>query len=142
MIDLSAFDLEADAERGTTVPLHNPRTGQPLTADDGSVVEITVQGADSKAYRQAQRDVQREVSMRSDVQGPMGVAEVDRYACEILANVTTGWRNIVVDGSVWECNREAAQALYGRFGWIREQVDAVVTNRTKFGPAEPLQPAA
>ncbi|BCM88093.1 hypothetical protein [Methylobacterium indicum] len=135
MLDLSTFDLEADAVRGATVRLLNPRNGRALAADDGSPVEIQVQGSDAPAYRAAQREVRQKIDARHVGESvPLTPEELSEHTASVLAAVTTGWRNIVVDGQPWEFNREAAAALYRRFAWIAVQVDATVTDRNRFGP--------
>ena len=133
-MDLATFDLEADAVKGATVRLLNPRNGSALAADNGSPVEITVQGSDAPAYREAQRGVREKIAARHVGENvPLTPEELSEHTAAVLAAVTTGWSNIVVDGQPWEFNREAAAALYRRFGWIAVQVDATVTDRNRFG---------
>ncbi|BCM88092.1 hypothetical protein [Methylobacterium indicum] len=133
-MDLGKFDVIADAERGAAVHLRNPYTQAPLSADDGSPVEILVKGADAAAFRRAQRDAQNRVAQRPSPRRPLTFEEAEVYSSRLLAAVTIGWRNIVVDGETWEFNEAAAVALYERFEWIRTQVDEGVNDRRRFAP--------
>lgn len=132
MFDLADFDLAADAEHGTTVELLNPLTSAPLKSDDGRPITVTVRGADGATYEDAQFDARFRAQYAPD-----GARErrdfMDELASVVLGKVTVAWDGIAVDGSTWECNAEAATALYKRFPWIRAQIDAAVNDRRLYG---------
>lgn len=134
MFDLADFDLSADAERGTTVELLNPVTGVALTSDDGRPITITVKGADSETYEDAQFDARHRAQFAPEASRERRDFMED-LACHVLGKVTAAWEGVAVEGSAWECNAEAATALYRRFPWIRAQVDAAVNDRRRYAKA-------
>ena len=140
-LDLAGFDLAADAARGATLALLNPRTGKPLVQEDGSPVAIDLIGVDAPAYEEALfRATADNAAMRANGI-EIGRDERDRQVADLLAVATTGWRGIALDGTPLECTRSNAAAAYRRFGWLRDQVDAFISNRANFAP-KPLPEAA
>jgi hypothetical protein len=133
-MDLAIFDLEGDAEAGTTFQLANPRNGQLLSHEDGSPITISIKGTDSPTFTAKARE---QAARRRDM-GRSGVApEIDedfvtRETVELLAHCTFGWSGIVCDRQPVEFSAEAAKHLYSRFPWMREQADAACANRNLY----------
>lgn len=134
MLDLSCLDLAAHAERGATLHLRHPVSNEPLTGAGGEPVTITLVGAESRKYTAGKWRMSDE-NRNAALYGQYITAEtLDRQATAILADCTLGWSGITVDGSAWDCNPEAAAVLYGRFQWIKAQVDAFCTDIRNFPP--------
>lgn len=132
--DLAGFDLAGDAARGATLKLLNPRTGNPLLQEDGSPVAIDLIGVDAPAYENAlYRITTGNAHLR--VNGiEIGHDERDRQVADLLAVATTGWHGIALDGAHLECTKDNAASVYRRFGWLRDQVDAFISDRANFAP--------
>jgi hypothetical protein len=135
-MDLAQFDLAADAERGTTVQLLNPRTGAPLTTPEGEPVRIFVDGRHSPAWDRAFERVAFDRAMRTwpGMDAPPVAEMAEEHAAPTFAAVTVGWRGIALDGRPLAFSADAALALYRRFPWIVEQFVAVISGGV---PAEP-----
>ncbi|UHC20469.1 hypothetical protein LRS73_35420 (plasmid) [Methylobacterium currus] len=145
MMDLANFDLASDAEAGTTFHLANPRNGQPLFQEDGTPITIGIKGVDSPTFRaKAREQAARRRDMNSSGVGPEITEEfVTRETVELLATCTFEWSGIVCDGQPVEFSTEAAERLYSRFFWMREQADAACSNRNLYGrPVPQPQPSA
>lgn len=129
MIDLNDLDLSAAAERGYEFELRHPGTQAPLG------MFVTVQGEDSDTYQAELRAMQqRRLTGR---QAPRTVEQIDEQALDLLVLATIGWRGIQRDGSELPCTPENVRAVYRKFRWVREQVDAAVGDRANFLPALP-----
>jgi predicted TPR repeat methyltransferase len=61
------------------------------------------------------------------------VDAVDEEALELLAACTKGWRGIGEEAEI-AFSAKAAAALYRKYKWIYEQVDAAVHTRANFLP--------
>lgn len=130
-MDLDALDVSAGAEKGFELELLHPSSGKPLG------IHITVKGADSETYREKKRELQtRRMELvargRKDAGAMMDTVEQDAH--ELLAAVTTGWRNVTRSGVPLSFSQPEAQKLYQRYGWIAEQVDAAIRDRANFLP--------
>lgn len=133
--DLSALDTSGDQVFEFAV-LH-PTTNEPLD------FVIGVVGSDSNEYQESQRVIARRQQnklkrARRDAADP---AEVDAAVTELLATATRRWKgSVVLDGAALPAfSVEAAQRLYSRLRWLREQVAAAIGERENFlvKPAKP-----
>lgn len=135
-MDLSKINMEKMAELGADMELVHPVSDEPMLQDDGSKITIKLLGTDSKAYRNKNRDFQRQriAKMTKTRSKTIDYTVSDEEACELLAECTIGWSGILVDGVLVEFSKAAAEELYMKFGWIREQVDVFIGNRANFLP--------
>lgn len=128
------MDSRTLSEAGVTLKILSPRDGQPLM-NQGKPVAITTFGPDSKAYRDAEREVNKRRVMAMARQEEF---DEDRAAIEVLARVTRSWTGILnKEGAEVACSFEAACGLYTLFPIIRDQVAAHVGNRRNFIAASP-----
>ncbi len=125
-MDIARFDTQKGAEEGHRLQLKDP-FGEPLD------VYITVKGMDSVTYQDAQLETVRrykDLPERKRKDPDLIRAGV----MELLADVTMGWENLQIDGAAYPFSRANALKLYGRFPWIREQVQQAVEDRANFLP--------
>ena len=129
-MDLSKeFDTASAAESGAFLHLEHPTTGEKLY-DGDTAVGITLRGQDSRTFRQASHDISNK---RMERQVKKLTAEaLERNTRELLAACTVDWQCIEMNGEPLKCTRENADRLYAELPWIREQVDAFVSNRANF----------
>lgn len=122
-IDLGALDTAALCDKGAELELLHPVTGEPLGA------RITLAGVDSRLWRRAVAAV----ADRRGKRGQRPTAESARAdGIEILARCTLGWSGMTLDGKELPCTEENARLVYGRFPWLREQVDAFCSDRASY----------
>jgi len=133
-MDLSKFNVEKMAEMGADMPIEHPATGDELKQDDDKPITIKVLGTDSKAYRNKNREFQREriAKMTRNRKKTIDYTVGDEDACTLLAECTVGWEGIELDGEAIEFSKEAAYDLYLSQSWIREQVDMFIGDRANF----------
>ena len=115
----------ADAhEAGAEVVIRHPVTGKPTD------VVIRVQGLDSKAWRKAQKDMQRKI-IKAMADGS-AVEDTSEYEIEALVSITLGWDGIVKDGKPFTFSKKRCKELYLSSPPVRDQVDAFVGKRANF----------
>lgn len=122
-MDLSNYDLTADAEKGFTINVYDPVTLEP------SDIDIDIIGAESTAYRVAKSNGLRDVAKRT--QNGENV-DTDIEEAKIYATCITGWKNLALDGAELEFTLENATKVLIRFAWLRDQVAAAVEKRANF----------
>jgi hypothetical protein len=99
----------------------------PVTREETDIVFI-VSGTDSKAYRQAVRDVM--VRRMANTDAPTSELEDDEI--EILAHCTKGFRGLTIDGKEPEQSLDGFILIYTEFSWIKEQVDKFIGKKSNF----------
>lgn len=135
MLDLSDFDVDEKKIDGVAMTLENPVTNEPFVdKDSGEPLTITLVGQDSAEFKRKQHEINRRMVA---AQAGRGRPKVDLEAMEensldLLVACTKGWSHIGLDGKELECVPANVRAVYQRFKWIREQVDAFVGNRAHF----------
>ena len=143
-MDLSKFDLTKQAEGGHTFKLVHPV--EPMVKEGGKMVknyldtEITVLGSDSGTYRTSQSKIaEREAKLNreDETRDKYDVERRDYLEAELLSMVTVDWCNLDEDGNPVQCNQENALKVYLKYPWIRQQVAAVVMDRTFFFDDKP-----
>jgi len=130
-MDLNDINLEAQSNDGADVQLEHPVTGKSLE-HDGKPMTIRVAGTDSAAYRNKQRELQNRRLQKIAKGRKPDFSNSDAEACELLAACTLGWSGIVVGGDDIAFSQKAAEELYGKHVWIREQVDLFIGDRANF----------
>lgn len=128
--DLSALDTAKAANAGFNVDLYHPANN----ADLG--IKIRVLGKDSDEFRRVSNaqnkrrmDRMQRGGFRNTTPSP---EELEQNGIELLAACTLGWTGVIVDGQPLAFSRDNVKMLYGRFPWIKEQVDAAIGDRANF----------
>lgn len=148
-MDLAKLDTVASANEGFEVQLFNPGTMENLG------IYITVLGRDSDEFRrlqaeQSKRRMGKLAKGGSFRMSSINAEEMERDTLELLAACTKSWRQerpaaegesldekhyvdtLTVAKEELVCTRENALMLYTKYPWIKEQVDAGVTDRANF----------
>lgn len=127
--DLSTLDLTKTANDGGWLTLRHPVTDVELP------IKIKLAGAESDAYKQAERDHtnRRLREMQRGGKMPSVTAEsVEAQALKILATVTLDWEGVELDGAPLPFNKQNAETLYKRFAWIQRQAEAFIGDPANF----------
>lgn len=134
-MDLSQFEVEdTDVAR---MPVVSPVTGEPLTADDGSPVTISLISQDSQKFRSLRRKaIDRRLKNRGARQ-TYTAAQAEADSIEALCDATVGWENVVLDGEQLECTPDNVRKVYKRLPWLVTQVDAFVADLANFMQPSP-----
>jgi hypothetical protein len=144
--DLASFDSVAAANTGSAVDLYSPKDGADLN------IRIHVLGRDSDAFKSKNAENNRKRIQKLQKGGfrpghaPVDDGEKDGIA--LLASCTTGWETMTAQGAegedpTWEpaiflggqrleFTEAEAVKLYAKYPWIKEQVDAVISDRAVF----------
>lgn len=126
--DFASRDVAAKAEEGAELEVLDPVTGEPVG------VYITLAGADSAVHRKAATNVSKrrlngQKGFRNRGWDPEKMQE---ESIEILATCTLSWKGVLVDGAPLPCSRDNAIKMYTRFPWLREQVEAFISDRSEY----------
>ena len=137
-MDLGNLDTVAVSEKGATLYLTHPDTGEPLHCDDGTPMTIEVLGMDSKTYRNKVDSLQNKRWSSGRMRMTAQRNEVD--AVEILASCTITW-NIQLRGNKVEPSPDNYRQVYKNPGlrWLRDQVDNFMGDRANFLPPPPVR---
>lgn len=131
-IKLKDLDTKKACNEGADfVPTH-PNTGSPLD------VVIRVLGRDSDIYVSTLRKLSNK-RMRNLGINPASVRQTitsERQfeeELELLARCIKSWEGFLgEDGEPIPCNYENAVEILREFPWLREQIDAFITDRSNF----------
>ncbi len=130
------FDINTLALKKDTFPLHlaHPATGEPLFADaEGKKpVRIHVYGTASKEYRDAVKGMQNR-QLKRGKNKTATVAEIQEEAIELLVAISDTSDELEYEGKS-VTTPAVFRELYAdsRFSWVREQVDAAVSEVANF----------
>lgn len=128
-LDLAAFDLQADAGRGATMPVLNPRTGVPTGAT------IQVLGSDAREYRVALRRI-RDTAAASLEREPTDEDDALLLGrARTAAAAVRSWEGITVNGEAVTYSPANAVSLLTEYPWLADQVLSFVNARGNFAPA-------
>lgn len=128
---LSEIKMEMAADKGAELHLLHPVTEEPLFTDDKKPMVIRLVGIDSKQYRKASAKIgDRELKKRKK---STTMEKARARGTELLAACTIGW-NIQIDKDkpCADFSTDAAEKLYSDMGWIREEVDEFIGERSNF----------
>ena len=125
--DLSSLDVVKSSNEGAEFELVHPVTGK------GLGIFISVLGNDSDTYRhavevRAQRTLRKSKKQRQQI----SLEEAENQAIEILAACTIGWTGLVENGKEIPFSESNARALYKKYPWMKDQVDAAIGDRALF----------
>ena len=130
-MDLSTIDLTAAADKGVTVTLYNPVTGEILEDEGGKNVTIKVLGRDSKKWQNVMRRMETKNAQKYRGKTvPQTV--VENNVREALAECTVSWTNLDFEGEKLPCNKENALKIYTKRAWIAEQVIEEVADMANY----------
>ena len=137
MVKVAKFDVRAAADKGADLILRHPTSNDILVGEDGKTrAIITVQGSDSKAYRDFIRAKTRDRLQKAEREGQMAQAlnfdGAEQEDAELYAEITTGWSGIEGDAGELAFTKDNAIKLYLEQSWIREQISKFVNNRANF----------
>lgn len=133
MFDLADIKISLDAME---CEIRHPSTGEVLMGKNGAFV-ILLHGEDSDVYKKHAR---RLLNARMNAgKKKMKVEDIEREALDQLVTLTAGWREIYWGGKPFEYSEDAARELYsnGEYGWLRQQVESFISDRSNFLPKSP-----
>lgn len=105
----------ASHEAGAEVNILSPVDGSPTD------VFITIQGADSKAWRRAKKRQTSKI-IAAKAEGKLDELDFDAMDVDALVAVTLSWRGITKGRKKYECTPENVKALYEQAPPIVEQL--------------------
>ena len=126
--DFATRDVAAKAEVGAELEVLDPITSEPVGA------YITLAGADSTIHRKAAANVskRRFNSQKGFRSKSFDVEKMEAESIEILAACTLSWKGVTLEGAALPCSRDNAIKMYTRFPWLREQVEAFISDRSEY----------
>lgn len=128
-MDISQYRLEDAA----VMPVRHLATGQPIKSQDGSPVTITIACKDSDQFRRVLREqTDRRLKRTLDTHQRPSADEIEAEAIELLAGCTIGWSGLQNKGKEFPFSLDNARSLYRELPWLRDQVDAFVSDRANF----------
>ena len=117
-MDIANLNTKQASNKGAALTLKHPVTGENLDT-------IILAGMESDAFRKAKHEM---AQRRIDAQGKVSVAEVEADAVKLLASCVISWGDLTING----VTPTDSAAVLTEYSWIREQVDAFVSNRANF----------
>lgn len=129
----AALELPVDVPARMTI-MH-PTTGLPLRDQDGQDAYIDLYSTDSDVARKHLRTAANKRLAQRQPQKTNAEA-IESNTIDYFVTLTAGWRMCGLDGQRIDVpfTPENARALYSstRSAWLREQVDAFVSDRANF----------
>lgn len=129
-MDLAQFDLKEAADRGISVDILHPVTGEVLE-QDGKKITIKVLGKDSGKWQQVTKRQQARNANKYR-NGRVPDSETEKNLIEIIAECTVSWTNIEFNDSQLKCTKDNAAMLYEKRSWIAEQVLGAAADRGNY----------
>jgi hypothetical protein len=121
------------------VEINDPKTGEPLLADDGKLCTVTVYGPGSKPFAAARSAASNRSMKRLRAKGKIDTtAEEDAAStATFLTAITQSFNGFDYKGM--ENGPEAFRALYldPGLGWLTEQVNLAAGDWANFSQAAP-----
>lgn len=131
--DLADLDTISACNKGFEFELKHPSSLIPLG------MFITVLGVDSDRYREVTNErsdantkkaiENRRAGRENDI---VSAEQIDRNEIELLAALTTGWREIAWNGTPFAFNAANAMKLYRERPFIKNQVNAAISDMRNF----------
>lgn len=130
-VDLAAMDTVKGSNEGFEVRIYHPGTNEDLD------ISITVLGKDSDAFQKVSRSQNKKRMAKLQKGGFRGsasvpVEEIEQDNIDLLAACTIGWSGVIIEGKEIPFTVDNAAMVYGRFPWIKEQVDTAIGDRANF----------
>lgn len=120
-MDLKQLATVETHEAGAEFQLLNPVTGEKEDAI------FKVQGTDSKAWRQAQKEQRRKFADKDDVD-----FFDHEYVWPMVASVIISWKNLEKDGKPFAYSKENAQWLCENSPFVVSQLFGFLIDRDNF----------
>jgi hypothetical protein len=127
-------DLQLTLDETARMPILHPDTRQPMKDDTGAEAYIEVLSTESQAYRDHERAVINARLARANPEKPTA----ETVAAEIgarFAVLVTSWHLVSPrTGKAMNlpCNPADVADLFSQPSWLRDQLDAFVSNRANF----------
>lgn len=134
-----ALKVNEKASAGAALQLRDPFTKLPM-GEEGKPCRLFVAGLDSKQYKawelaKARRN--QEDAIRDRTGFRISVEQQRADALDALVAITLGWEHCSYEGES-EFSPQLVRRMYECEDWVREQVDAFVTDRANFvGASKP-----
>lgn len=127
-MDLSKLDLTASANQGAWITLKHPATGEDLSA------KIKVVGKDSTKFQQLTEEFRRKTleDMKSNKNMQQRMESAQEHSDAVLVACTLDWQDVMLEGEVLPFTPSNVEMVYKRFGWIKEQIDTAIADRSNF----------
>jgi hypothetical protein len=115
-----------------TVEMKHPKTGDPLTNDDGSTMTITVFAPHTKEYKAA---IYKHANQRIQKSGgnmpEYTYEELDEASTSLLTQVTKEW-NITYQGKTPKATPKMVKEIYDKLFWVKPQIEEAIASYTAF----------
>lgn len=125
-MDLSNYNLKANAERGFDVAIKNP------IDDTDTDIVISVVGSDSSRYRNANIASIVDFPIADDATTQEKADAITKRSAFVAAACITGWSGMERNGRVIEFSSDEAAGILGEYDWITDQISVAVRNRENF----------
>jgi hypothetical protein len=133
--DLSNLDTTVACNEGAEIELKHPVTNEPLAmfikvvGKHSTVFDKFVEDSANEDRRRAFKETRRGRQPE-----PKLFSEDKANSIELLVACTVGFRDIQYKGKVLEFSPANATMLYGELKWVKEQVDAAISDLENFMP--------
>lgn len=129
-MDLKDLTPKSDTVEVTLV---HPATGEIIQNDDDSPMTITLYASHSKEYKNLiyQQTDKRLKKAQFDKKIEINSAEIEESTIDLFANATKSWK-ITFDGKQPELSPKVAKQIYTEVFWIKDQIDAAISNSANF----------
>lgn len=130
--DLASIDTIAACNKPQEIEIKHPVSGE------GTGVFFAIVGKDSDIYRTRIKALADENIRRDHFAQQRGKAEIptierlERKNIDTLVAVTTGWRNVVLNGEALDFTADNARKIYTAILPVREQVQEAVNDLENF----------
>lgn len=125
-MDLSQFDGLAKAQdEGIDVEIFHPKTGEKTG------ITIKVAGPESERQKRFRRMLMNDRLVKNRNRR-VTVTEIEEDALRLSAASIISWDGIELNGQKLDYTTANAEKILGDYPFIRDQVDAVVNDRTVF----------
>jgi len=128
-VNLDELNPQGFADKGATLHLANPMTGEPLKLN-GKPVQVLVLGSDSTKIRESQAAVRKERLSNAEIND-------EEAGRRYMAAAIAGWENVQLDGEILPYTPDNATLLVKRAPWIIEQLAPFSTDRANFAQNMP-----
>lgn len=126
VLDLATLDQQGPAEKGATLSLLHPVTGEELG------IAIQVLGQDAPSYRATLRKIRDAVAAKPDAEPKDPDAASLLGAARQAAAAVTGWENVVYQGQPLAFSLENAITLCRGLPWVGDQIAFFRDRRANF----------
>jgi hypothetical protein len=120
----------------TTITLYHPATGKDLLNADKTPMTVVIHGPYSERYKSVLRDQQQrrmtDISRNSRGAVTMDPEELDAMTRELTARCIEDWSITLEGDEKLPFSRDAVDAVFSEFPWVRDQITAAMGNVADF----------